>query len=245
MSFYVPYEVPLDVTLKTGMVATNSFMGTVNTKNFFEANAVSTALYCYEVDGYLFKEEDGDGVFQDEEGVLSGYEVELTDEKGNPVLDLHGTPIKALTDEKGYYHLDVLREGTYKITVKTPEGYEITTLKEEENLGSHLEPEGTTKAFTLNRENLKARKNAGFLGVLSDMAFTKTLKEGELVLGDTLLYSFSLKNTGTVSLHNMKITDTLDGISDLKNYKADGGSSGFSGRPCAFSRKYPHGGGFL
>ena len=54
------------------------------------------------------------------------------------------------------------------------------------------------------------------------MAFTKTLKEGELVLGDTLLYSFSLKNTGTISLHDIKITDALDGISDLKNYKVDG-----------------------
>lgn len=212
----------LDDGLKTGMMATNSFMGTVNTKNFFEANAVSTALYRYEVDGYIFKEEDGEGVFQNEEGLFSAYVVELTDEKGNPVVDLDGTPIKTLTDEKGYYHLDVFREGTYKIRVKTPEGYEIITFKEEENLGYHLQPEGTTKAFTLNRENLKMLKTAGFLGVLSDMAFTKTLKEGELVLGDTLLYSFSLKNTGTISLHDIKITDALDGISDLKNYKVDG-----------------------
>ncbi|SFN57958.1 DUF7507 domain-containing protein [Proteiniclasticum ruminis] len=221
VSFYVPYEVPLDTDLKTGMVATNSFMGTVNTKNFFETNAVSTALYRYEVDGYLFNEEDGDGVFQEEEGVFSDYIVELTDEKGNPVLDPDGNPVTTRTDEKGYYHLDVFREGTYKIRVKTPEGYEITTLKEEENLGSHLEPDGSTKAFPLNRENLKARKNAGFLGVLSDMAFTKSLKEGQLVLGNTLLYSFSLKNTGTVSLRGVKITDALEGISDLKNYKAD------------------------
>ena len=67
------------------------------------------------IEGWVFHDENGDGVMDEEPGIA---DVRLT------VQDLDGGPeVEQLTDDVGYFRFDNLQQGTYMLTEEQPDGW--------------------------------------------------------------------------------------------------------------------------
>lgn len=49
-----------------------------------------------------------------------------------------------------------------------------------------------------------------------DLSFTKTADKNELVLGEVITYTFTVKNTGNVTLSDLTLDDPMEGLSEVK-----------------------------
>ncbi|QWW19385.1 LPXTG cell wall anchor domain-containing protein [Schaalia sp. 19OD2882] len=81
------------------------------------------------VGDYVWFDENGNGIQDAGEPGIEGVELSITDDAGNPVVDVEGNPVgPVLTDGNGYYEFSKLPVGKkYTVTVtKGPDGYEPT-----------------------------------------------------------------------------------------------------------------------
>ncbi len=77
-------------------------------------------------------------------------------------------------------------------------------------------PEGTT-VDDEDDDELPATQNP-------DISLVKEADPEELVAGDEITYTFTVTNTGNVTLHNVQITDPLEGLSDIRYLTINGES---------------------
>ena len=198
--FTVSFSIPRDMDLEEVDQAVNSFgVATTNGLNFFESNLSTIKIVKYNVNGYIFDDFNENGLFDTgDDATFSNYQVQLVDENGNAVLDLDGEPYQVLTDENGYYSIDVYRQGNYKIKVLTPDGYQVTN-KVSDALGSDMNNETLTDTFVLNPQNVEARKNAGYYRETVTLAFDKVLlnAEGSPLINDEE-FTFTIKIDGNL-----------------------------------------------
>lgn len=126
--FTFNFDVPFDKNLVHGNFTVNSFGVSVTADpQFTESNNSHLQIVRYTVDGYVFNDFDKSGVFdQARETVFANHKVQLLNADGTPALDPEGKPYETVTDEKGYYFMDVFHHGDYQIRVLTPDGYELT-----------------------------------------------------------------------------------------------------------------------
>ncbi|MBC9787451.1 MucBP domain-containing protein [Carnobacterium maltaromaticum] len=164
-TFEVPFDIPQDTTLDSTDQAVNSFGVAIDdTLKYFESNNSTTQIVKYAMDGYVFEDENENGVFdQGTETLFSDYIVQLVDERGVVATDLDGNPYEVKTNSDGYYAFDVYRQGTYKIKIATPIDHVVTKV-ESGPLGSDItdSEKGETDLFELNRATQKQEKNAGY-----------------------------------------------------------------------------------
>ena len=86
-----------------------------------KANEVGAgAILLGGVSGYAWHDINGDGITQDSEAGLEGVPITLLPKKAN------GQTYTILTDDMGQYHFNRVREGSYDLTVNTPEGMMFT-----------------------------------------------------------------------------------------------------------------------
>lgn len=181
--FNVTFNTPNNPDLTNEDKAVNSFGIAISDElDFFESNLSTVKLVKYEVDGYVFKDINTDGIFTNEDDVFEEHVVLLEDAQGNPVLDLNGNPIHAMTNDEGNYHFDVFREGNYRVRIVTPRNYEKieTSNPSVENESHILQGDDLyhTDTFSLNRNNLKETRNGGYVQVAKDVTVTKTWVNG-------------------------------------------------------------------
>lgn len=223
ISIPVTIEIPMDPSLENGQKIVNS-IGVSTSTNFssFESNFASLEIVKYRVHGTLFNDFNENGL--DDDNIMFGnHLVQLIDAKGNVVLDVDGEPIQTMSDANGFYELDVYRNGDYRIKVITPDGYELIQSKPNDLRGSHIEEntDETTDLFTLDKNNLEERRNAGYLNELTSLKINKVLlnAEGEALSND-VDFEFELMLDG--SLYNGPATidgeavEVVDGVILLK-----------------------------
>lgn len=183
-TFEVPFDIPQDTTLDSTDQAVNSFGVAIDdTLKYFESNNSTTQIVKYAMDGYVFEDENENGVFdQGTETPFSDYAVQLVDEQGVVATDLDGNPYEVMTNSDGYYAFDVYQQGTYKIKVSTPTDH-VVTKEESGPLGSDITDsvKGETNLFELNRTTQKQEKNAGYHLEKGDVTIKYVNLEGELL----------------------------------------------------------------
>ncbi|MHC5267696.1 SpaA isopeptide-forming pilin-related protein [Enterococcus sp. LJL98] len=172
----VPINAAKDYELTTGQKANNSFGVSTDpfgstSHRYFESNNAAIEIVRYKVKGTVFHDKNLDSTIGDlmVEPRFDKHLVVLIDEEGQPVLNLEGQPITALTDTEGKYEMDIFRQGMYRIRVLPPESYVLTTPKDGETQSNIYyeifdEEEATyqSKSFPLNPTNPLAIRNAGF-----------------------------------------------------------------------------------
>ncbi|MCR8968514.1 Cna B-type domain-containing protein [Facklamia sp. 7083-14-GEN3] len=166
VNFTVPFKVPMDTKLTSGMQAVNSFGTAVNTNlDYFESNNAPVQIVRYQVNGNLFEDLNENSLRESDETPITKYNVALVDENGNPVLGTDNQPMVTQTDDKGYYEFDVLSGGNYRVKVITPKNYALTKPKADQPGGSAIMDvtTGLTDTFSLNKTNPIVTKNAGYI----------------------------------------------------------------------------------
>ena len=66
--------------------------------------------------GHVYRDDNDDGIRQNNEMLISGATIRLFDSSGSLVAE-------TMTDAQGHYEFNLLRKGTYRITETTPNGY--------------------------------------------------------------------------------------------------------------------------
>ncbi|MGO1543845.1 MAG: SdrD B-like domain-containing protein [Gulosibacter sp.] len=115
----------------------------------------------FAVGDYTWIDENNDGIQDEDEPILSGVSVSITDADGNPVTDFNGNEVASTTtDANGFYVFDNLVAGDYKITFTLTEEQQATYGFTGQNKGndesndSDAHPAtGETAVFTLNKDN--------------------------------------------------------------------------------------------
>ncbi|MCR8968515.1 Cna B-type domain-containing protein [Facklamia sp. 7083-14-GEN3] len=175
VNFTVPFKVPMDTKLTSGMQAVNSFGTAINTNpNYFESNNAPVQIVRYQVNGHLFEDSNENSLREPDETPITNHTVALVDENGDPVLGTGNQPMLTQTDDKGYYQFDVLRAGNYRVKVITPENHVLTQPKADQAEGSAImdETTGLTDVFSLTKMNLTATKNAGYIYIRPTITIT-------------------------------------------------------------------------
>jgi hypothetical protein len=81
-----------------------------------EANPCKPPLFPFVIGDTVFRDPNGNGVQDEGEDGIPGVVVYLLDAAGEPVLDINGDPIFAVTDDNGNYFFNV-PPGTYSVLV--------------------------------------------------------------------------------------------------------------------------------
>ena len=118
INIIVHAQIPYDKSMPIFQKAFNSFAISTLGDNYAEVNEVVSTNIKYEVDGVVFFDVNKNGIHDNGELLLKGYELTLVDKNGVPYVD-RGTkkPITAITDENGFYHMDVYERGEYYVRV--------------------------------------------------------------------------------------------------------------------------------
>ncbi len=176
----VPFTVPNNKEL-VGKSAVNSFGTATNSMlDFFESNNISLKLMKYRVDGFSFEDKNKDGLFDKAtEKPCIGCHIELLDKAGSPVLDDKGMPIETLTDNFGYYSMDVYKHGDYQVRISTPDNSLITVKNPDEESGSHINQSEKSDLFTLDMSAPEKRVNGGYFIDPSNITSVTVTKKWE------------------------------------------------------------------
>ncbi|MEG2708240.1 MAG: Cna B-type domain-containing protein, partial [Vagococcus sp.] len=176
----VPFTVPNNKEL-VGKSAVNSFGTATNSMlDFFESNNISLKLMKYRVDGFSFEDKNKDGLFDKAtEKPCIGCHIELLDKAGSPVLDDKGMPIETLTDNFGYYSMDVYKHGDYQVRISTPDNSLITVKNPDEESGSHINQSEKSDMFSLDMLAPKKRVNGGYFVDPSNITSVTVTKKWE------------------------------------------------------------------
>jgi uncharacterized repeat protein (TIGR01451 family) len=167
---------------------------------------------------FVWIDANGNGLRDESEPGLNGVTVRLLDAAGNPVLNLSGQPVEAVTandafGNPGHYVLDNLYPGSYQVQFVLPGGKAFAAADADGQgvfgtANSDANPAtGRTPVFTLGAEERLTSIDAG---VLSLLGITKTANTpGPVVPGDIVTYTVVVTNAGTTAQTNVAVTDAL------------------------------------
>lgn len=115
-------------------------------------NIISVTVVKRLIDGYVWFDENADGMINENENYLSGIEVTLLNSDGTTAKDVNGQEITSVrTDTKGYYKFENMAKGDYIVKVSLPDSnYEFTEKEVGTNqeINSKINSDGTTDIIT-------------------------------------------------------------------------------------------------
>lgn len=124
----VPYTKET-VALPDGYKAVNSVAQSVNGTDYLEANKTTSEFMRYKIKGFVFKDFNGDGKRSADEDKVGNIKVELLHAADNtPVVDIDGTPLTGVTNDKGEYEFTAFKRGDYRVRFTTSEYSQFTTV---------------------------------------------------------------------------------------------------------------------
>ena len=155
---------------------------------------------------------------------LQGIKVELYDANEKLLAS-------TLTNEQGLYHFSDLDRGEYRLKFIKKAGYSFTT-KRAKGVSSSLNSDvdvstGATESIFVDKENLEL--DAGmYVTPQSMIEMTKTTNDGNvsnIVVGDSITWSYLIKNSGNTLISNIKVTDDKEGVVACDNDTLNPGQS--------------------
>lgn len=176
-----------------------------------------------QVGGRVWADEDGDGIDDSNEDGVEGVTVQLVDEDGIVVAT-------TTTDSDGNYSFDDVPEGSYAITIVTPEGdgYSPPDVGSDDTNDSDVSwLSGSTGLFTIelggcsfaptNQSPESANCNprqtdmdGGLVDSVVDLALAKTFVEtSQPKVGDEIEWAFLVTNNGNTPLVGALVVDDL------------------------------------
>ena len=185
---------------------------------------------------FVFEDTNGNGIQDSGEAGVSGVEVQLQNPDGTPVTDGNGDPITTTTDADGEYAFTGLTPGEYKVTFVAPEGFEFTTpnVGDDNAVDSDADPDnGMTETVILESGDFNGTLDAGLIRLIPDIDIEKFTNgvdadtpdaAAEIIVGDTVTWTYEVTNTGDVPFDESEIlvTDDQEGtITDIID-QADG-----------------------
>ena len=131
------------------------------------------------VGDYVWFDANKDGLQDSDEPALPGITATIADASGNPVVDLDGNPVAAVTtDAAGKYMFVNLLPGDYKITFTNPVGYEATVSQAGDDRGA--DSNGTESVVSLAQGQEDKTVDYGLVGtgVIGDQLFVDVNQNG-------------------------------------------------------------------
>jgi CshA-type fibril repeat protein len=153
---------------------------------------------------------DENGKQDHEEVGLGGITVELYDSKKKIG--------ESITDDNGSYSFSNLVEGEYFVKFIPKDGWRLTKKDAgREDLDSDADIEsGKTDAILLSNGESNISWDAGMYQVPKPRISIETLTNDgnivNIVVGDTITWSYKIKNSGSVNLSNIELTDNKEGV---------------------------------
>lgn len=165
-----------EVTLVDGQTQDNVRFGNINENDYEQQE--NDALY-----GYKWNDENGDGLWNNEEQGLAGWEIVIAKLVSDSEEDTYEVVDTVTTDENGYYVFTDLEPMTYKIYEVNQDGWDQTFPVY--NDGTHIANLAAAEYADLNFGNQNADENAiPVIEILGANPF-------ELVVGNTFVDPFA------------------------------------------------------
>ena len=131
------------------------------------------------VGDYVWFDANKDGLQDSDEPALPGITATITDASGNPVVDLDGNPVAAVsTDAAGKYMFANLLPGDYKITFTNPVGYEATVSQAGDDRGADSNGTESVVSLTQGQEDKTVDYGLVGTGVIGDQLFVDVNQNG-------------------------------------------------------------------
>ena len=174
--------------------------------------------------GFVWTDDNGDGVRDPSESGLNGITVTLLDVAGDPFLDSSGDPVTAVTapgsGSDGFYEFDALAPGSYRVEfvlpathIFSPSNADAAGINGAANSDAD-ETTGRTVAVSLSGGDYNANIDAGLTLANPEITLTKTVTPTEYDTdGQVLTYAFIVENTGNIPLTNVTVSDPLFTVS--------------------------------
>lgn len=137
--------------------AEDTYVNSVTAQIYKDSDELTTNIITVTVvkrvlDGYVWFDENADGMINENENYLSGIEVMLLNSDGTTAKDVNGQEITSVrTDTKGYYKFENMAKGDYIVKVSLPDSnYEFTEKEVGTNqeINSKINSDGTTDIIT-------------------------------------------------------------------------------------------------
>lgn len=225
---------------KENNIYENNFTCVADGNTMITSNTVRTKVVAASIEGTAWNDSNKDGSISDDETVYKDCNVYLLKD---------GKQISTIkTDDKGHYKFDNLSLGEYTVVFEPPVGVGLTTKGDStDSKASHTEVkafEGNNAAvsssITLSKANVNAIVNSGFYNSLE---ITKTSNTDKVMVGSTIVYTISVKNTSEFKSDGttMPVYDDIpQGLNVLQNTISDNGT--YKDGTITWNIKIPSGG---
>ncbi|MDA3148029.1 DUF11 domain-containing protein [Leucobacter sp. UCMA 4100] len=161
-----------------------------------------------EVSGIVWNDANGDGLRDETEHTLSGVTIVLT--RGDQVVD------RMQTDAHGEYRFSELASGAIVVSVDAA-SLPPTTGKWQNTVSPSNGSDGVSGLIELGRGGVADAKDFGFQNLEPRVELTKQGIAPKVPLpGQPILWQFTVRNTGNTSLSDVKISDELEGVSEIR-----------------------------
>lgn len=130
-------KLTLDIYLDTsGNLGLDKYVNNASARIYANTEAIvtgnaTTQIFKRKIEGYVWYDENNDGLKDDDEPYASNITVSLVDENSLQVKDVNGNIISVVsTDDQGYYSFSELPKGNYYVQITMPESKYTVTQKE-------------------------------------------------------------------------------------------------------------------
>ncbi|WP_217134702.1 DUF7507 domain-containing protein [Leucobacter chinensis] len=173
-----------------------------------EAKPALARVTAAEVSGIVWNDANGDGLRDETEHTLSGVTVVLT--RGDQVID------RVKTDAHGEYRFSELTSGAIVVSVDAA-SLPPTTGQWQNTVSPSNGSDGVSGLIELGRGGVADAQDFGFQNLEPRVELAKQGIAPKVPLpGQPILWQFTVRNTGNTQLNNIKISDELAGLSEIR-----------------------------